>query len=96
MSRPLGCGQAKAGAPTYFQLLGLLPQRVAVDLQLLRSLGTRLPGQDVLQLHIQFLLFLVESKTTREVNSPVKTGKVPLPASSGGPGAVLRYFGMLH
>lgn len=37
-----------AEAAAYLQLLGLLPQRVAVDVQLLRSLGPRLPGQDVL------------------------------------------------
>lgn len=40
-------GQERAEA-THFKLLGLLPQRLAVDMQLLRSLGPGLPGQDVL------------------------------------------------
>lgn len=56
-SRQLSC-HPKAGTATYFQLLGPLPQRVPVDLQLLRSLGARLPGQDVLQFHVQLLFLL--------------------------------------
>lgn len=43
---------------SYFQLFSLLSKSVPVELQLFCGFRSRLTGQDMLQFHIQFFLFL--------------------------------------
>ena len=47
-------------APSYLHLLRFSSQRLLIDPQLFGHLGTRLASQDVLQLHVELLLFLYQ------------------------------------